>query len=131
MMFDIDHFKRINDQHTHAIGDQVLQQFAKRCLQNLRAIDILSRYGGEEFVILLPETNLQVAKLIAERLHQSILKSGFLTDVGDLRVTASIGVAESRADESLNDLIQRADTALYKAKENGRNKIIVDDSTQA
>lgn len=127
MMFDIDHFKRINDQHTHAIGDQVLAQFAKRCAQNLRVIDILSRYGGEEFVILLPETNLQVAKLIAERLHQSILKSGFPSDVGDLRITASIGVAESHLYESLTDLIQRADTALYKAKENGRNRIIVDE----
>lgn len=127
IMLDIDYFKRINDQHTHAIGDQILQQFAKRCSQNLRGIDILGRYGGEEFLILLPETNLQIAYLVANRLHQSILKSAFPTDVGDLRVTASIGVAESRLNESLSNLIQRADTMLYKAKETGRNKIIIDD----
>ncbi|MBL8050615.1 MAG: diguanylate cyclase [Anaerolineales bacterium] len=130
MMFDIDHFKRINDQYSHAIGDQILQRFTERCQKNLRAIDLLGRYGGEEFVILLPETNLQAAQVIAERLRQSIMNAPFTSDAGDLRITTSIGVAEAHQNETLNNLVQRADAALYKAKDSGRNRVVVDE-TQA
>jgi diguanylate cyclase (GGDEF)-like protein len=130
MMFDIDHFKRINDQYSHAIGDQILQRFTERCQKNLRAIDLLGRYGGEEFVILLPETNLQAAQVIAERLRQSIMNAPFTSDAGDLRITASIGIAEAHQNETLNNLVQRADAALYKAKDSGRNRVVADE-TQA
>ena len=95
MMLDIDHFKKFNDTYGHAIGDQVLQVVAKLCKQSLRETDILGRYGGEEFVILLPETNLEVAKTVAERLRKSIDEALISTQKGDLRVTVSIGVAEN------------------------------------
>ncbi|NJN79647.1 MAG: sensor domain-containing diguanylate cyclase [Anaerolineales bacterium] len=127
MMLDIDHFKRINDQHSHAVGDQILQRFAERCQKNLRTIDLFGRYGGEEFIMLLPETNLEVAQVIANRLHQSIIRSPYSSDVGDLRITASIGVVEAHPNESLERLIERADAALYKAKNKGRNCIVIDE----
>lgn len=123
MIFDIDHFKRINDHHSHAIGDQVLQKLAERCRQNSRAIDLMGRYGGEEFVILLPETNIEAAKTIAERQRKSIMDAPFQTDVGALRITISIGVAEARREDTLNTLIEKADVALYKAKSAGRNRV--------
>lgn len=123
MIFDIDHFKRINDHHGHAIGDQVLQKLAERCRQNSRAIDLMGRYGGEEFVILLPETNIEAAKAIAERQRKSIMDAPFQTDVGALRITISIGVAEAGRKDTLNTLIEKADTALYKAKSAGRNRV--------
>ncbi|MFN3490956.1 MAG: diguanylate cyclase, partial [Anaerolineales bacterium] len=128
MILDIDHFKRINDQYSHAIGDQILQSFAERCQKNLRTIDLFGRYGGEEFVILLPETNLQAAQVIAERLRQSIMNAPFASDAGGLRITASIGIAEAHQNEDLNNLVQRADAALYKAKNSGRNCVVIDES---
>jgi diguanylate cyclase (GGDEF)-like protein len=124
MMMDIDHFKRVNDRHGHAAGDQILLKLAERCRRNSRPIDLIGRYGGEEFVILLPETQLADACLIAERLRLSIVNEAFKTDAGDLRITISIGVAEmSLSDPSLHVLIGRADSALYDAKGAGRNRV--------
>jgi diguanylate cyclase (GGDEF)-like protein len=125
LMFDIDHFKKINDTYGHAVGDQILQQLALRCAKTSRATDLLGRYGGEEFIILLTETNLEAAKLIGERLRQSIMSTPFSTDSGELVVTASIGVTESNPADTLNTLIERADAALYQAKHAGRNRVAV------
>lgn len=128
MMFDIDHFKRINDHHGHVIGDQVLHALAERCQKNSRTVDLIGRYGGEEFVILLPETNLVSAKVIAERLRQSIMDFPFATDAGGLRITVSIGVTEAAFKDTLNTLIERVDAALYKAKRSGRNCVVAQEA---
>lgn len=125
MMFDLDHFKQVNDKYGHKAGDQVLQYLARRCHQNSRSTDLISRYGGEEFIILLPETNYETAYIIAERLRQSIMNQPFVTDAGHLKVTISAGVAEANIADTLTNLIEKADNALYKAKHNGRNCVVV------
>jgi len=125
IMFDIDHFKKINDQYGHAAGDQVLHQLAQRCLKASRATDLIGRYGGEEFVILLTETNLEAARLIGERLRQTIIKTPLTIDAGEIAITSSLGIAEAKLTDTLNSLIERADAALYQAKNAGRNQVIV------
>ncbi len=129
MMFDIDHFKKVNDQYGHPAGDQLLRHFAQRCLTASRATDLVGRYGGEEFVLLLSETNLEAARLIGERLRQFIMNTPFETDAGEISITSSIGIAEAGKQDTLETLIERADTALYKAKKLGRNQVVIDDST--
>lgn len=124
LMFDIDHFKKVNDRFGHAAGDQVLHQVAQRCLKNSRATDLVCRYGGEEFVILLTETNLHAAHTIAERLRLGIMKTSFHTDAGETTITSSIGVAEAGKTDSLETLMERADAALYQAKNMGRNRVV-------
>jgi diguanylate cyclase (GGDEF)-like protein/PAS domain S-box-containing protein len=131
LMFDIDHFKRVNDHYGHATGDQTLHGLAERCSTASRAVDMIGRYGGEEFVILLPETNLESARIVAERLRQTITKEPFTTDSGPLRITISIGVAEAIDFDTLDTLIERADAALYEAKRAGRNCVVVSKPTQA
>ncbi|MFQ5596235.1 MAG: diguanylate cyclase, partial [Anaerolineae bacterium] len=124
IMFDLDHFKRVNDTYGHATGDQVLAGLAARCRQALREVDLLGRYGGEEFAVLLPEIELADAGQVAERLRQSTAQAPFATDQGLMEITISLGVApldDECAD--LEALLQRADQALYAAKEAGRNKV--------
>lgn len=121
-LFDVDHFKKFNDEHGHDQGDRVLQSLAQTLKDTIRGIDIPCRYGGEEFVVILPETDLEGARLIAERVRQVIE----VTEVDGLIVKISIGVASSskgKVDDFLN-LLQKADKALYKAKENGRNQVV-------
>ena len=130
LMLDIDHFKRVNDRYGHATGDQTLRGLTERCRTILRGVDMIGRYGGEEFVILLPETNIKSARLVAERLRQLITKEPFATDAGPLRITISIGVAEAAKLDTLGTLIERADEALYDAKRAGRNCVIVKETTQ-
>lgn len=130
LIFDIDNFKRTNDHYGHATGDQVLHKLAERCQKKSRAIDLVGRYGGEEFVLLLPETNLEAARLVAERLRLSIMNESFPTDVGALRITISVGVAEASDMDTLRSLIERADTALYKAKRAGRNRVMLNETHQ-
>jgi diguanylate cyclase (GGDEF)-like protein len=129
VIFDIDHFKRINDHYGHKIGDEVLQKLAERCQKTSRTVDLISRYGGEEFIILLPETNLESAMRVAERLRQSIMNEPFPTSEGALRITISLGVSEAKEADSLHTLIERADIALYKAKHAGRNRVMLDELT--
>ncbi len=124
MMLDLDFFKRVNDTYGHAIGDHVLCMLAERCLENLREVDILGRYGGEEFVVLLPETNLASAGKVAERLCQLIGGEPVETDKGPVSVTVSLGVAPLDEDcASFDALLERADQALYLAKEKGRDQV--------
>ncbi len=132
VMLDIDHFKKINDQYGHSVGDSVLKSVADALCKGLRASDILSRYGGEEFVLLLPETRLVHGAKIARRHHQEIKKLQFkLQDQQRLSITISAGVAvldkpPTAAGGDLGQwLLQRSDHALYQAKRQGRNRVIV------
>ncbi len=118
---DLDHFKRVNDNHGHAIGDEVLAQFGELLCQQMRPTDTAARIGGEEFVVLMPHTNIREALGTAERLRSAIIdkKLGPQNDT----VTISIGVAEWREGEDGEALLQRADRALYSAKHAGRNRV--------
>jgi len=126
LVIDIDHFKMINDSFGHAVGDEVLREFAVRLASNVRAIDLPVRFGGEEFVVVMPETELAHAHRIAERIRLHVAGSPFRVLGGEelLTVTISIGVASSLADDSPETLIRRADEAMYEAKEAGRNRVI-------
>jgi diguanylate cyclase (GGDEF)-like protein len=125
IIFDLDHFKKLNDNYGHDAGDYVLKEKATIIRENgIRQGDIFARYGGEEFCILLPNTNLKQGFEIAERLRKLIEKHEFIYDGKRLPVTASIGIADYR--EGVNtgtDLFKRADTAVYKSKESGRNQV--------
>ena len=124
IMFDLDHFKRVNDTYGHATGDQVLASLAARCRQELREVDLLGRYGGEEFAVLLPEIELADAGQVAERLRQSTAQAPFATDQGPMEITISLGVAPLDDEcPDLEALLQRADQALYAAKKAGRNRV--------
>ena len=124
VMLDIDHFKQVNDTHGHATGDQVIAEVARRILASVRNIDIVGRYGGEEFVLLLPETALAGAGLLGERLRHNIGGTPIATVAGPLPITASFGVAALEpAVPDVEALISRADAALYAAKQAGRNRV--------
>ena len=128
LMLDIDHFKRINDSFGHAAGDQVLKSFGQVLRESCRVYDVPGRYGGEEFCIVLPETRVGSTTAVAERIRQRLASSRF--DVGGDRVaiTASIGIAGMDANDGLVSsaaLIERADRALYSAKNHGRNRVEV------
>jgi diguanylate cyclase (GGDEF)-like protein len=121
VMFDFDQFKEINDRYGHAVGDRVLADAARLLKDQLREVDVVGRYGGDEFAILLPETRLPTAKHVAERLRRSIAKAEFQID-GDssetVHLTASLGVAQYTQDcENVDMLLDRADQALYFAKQ--------------
>ena len=124
LMMDIDHFKQVNDQYGHSAGDQVLHEFAKRNSGNLRTTDLIGRYGGEEFMVLLPETSLEAARAIAERMRMAIMNFPFDTEKTGLRITSSFGAAEAEGNDTFLDLIEKADAALYQAKRNGRNCVV-------
>ena len=126
MVIDIDHFKKINDSFGHAVGDEVLREFAVRLASNVRAIDLPVRFGGEEFVVVMPETDLADAQRIAERIRLHVAGSPFRVMGGEelLTVTISIGVAASLPTDDQARLIKRADEAMYEAKSNGRNRVI-------
>ncbi len=124
---DFDHFKLVNDQHGHAAGDTVLRTFARAGQAALRATDVLARWGGEEFLVLLPETPLPLAGAGMERLRQQV--AALRIDVGEPRpvtVTVSIGVAGHRPGEPLSETLERADRLLYQAKSAGRNRVCTD-----
>ena len=125
VMLDVDHFKSVNDRFGHPAGDTVLRMVASTCRDHMRAADHLGRLGGEEFALLLPETDAVGALLIAERLRQQF--EATLTEVGStsIRVTASFGVASLETGGTAETMLKAADTALYRAKANGRNQTIV------
>lgn len=124
VMVDLDHFKRINDQFGHGAGDQTLQLFGELVRQKLRSSDLAGRIGGEEFLLVLPETELAGAALLAQRLREAVAGTPVPLGEGELSVTASFGVAERNLrDREAGDLLGRADAALYRAKHQGRNRI--------
>ena len=126
MMLDLDHFKQVNDNHGHLIGDIVLQEFAKCCKNSVREIDMIGRYGGEELIIFLPETDLKTAKQVAERIRKQVAKCPIKASGREINITVSIGVAGRDENTSgLETLIARADQAMYIAKHKGRNRVAV------
>jgi two-component system cell cycle response regulator len=127
MMIDIDYFKSINDGYGHDAGDDVLREFAVRIRKSIRGIDLACRYGGEEFVVVMPETDLGVAGMVAERIRRAIASNPFSVNSGKNRldVTISIGLATLDAKgEQIGDVLKRADQALYRAKRDGRNRVV-------
>src|SRR5690606_1906441 len=127
LALDVDHFKTVNDNHGHPCGDLVLARIAHACRDALRHFDMLGRTGGEEFLVLLPDTRLERALSIAERLRTAVAAVDFGDIADGLKVTVSIGVAELRdSDGGLRELFGRADSALYRAKGNGRNRVEAD-----
>lgn len=125
LMFDIDHFKKINDIHGHLAGDFVLKEVARIVQARIRRDEVFARYGGEEFGIVLPETHLEGARALAEGLREKIEQSRFVFQNEQIRVTISIGVAAlTDQDRSSMDLIKHADTKLYDAKRAGRNRVV-------
>jgi len=126
LMFDIDHFKRINDVHGHLAGDFVLKELARIVQSRIRRDEVFARYGGEEFAIILPETSLEGAAALAETLRQKVAEHLFVFQADSIRVTISIGCALLREnDRAANELIKRADERLYVAKNSGRNRVCV------
>ncbi|XPV76854.1 MAG: GGDEF domain-containing protein [Desulfovibrio sp.] len=124
LMLDLDHFKHINDTYGHPVGDMVLVHFADLCKQSIRESDIFSRIGGEEFTILLPDTEPDVAMLIAARIRLKVESTPLLNNSETIPFTVSIGVSCQQSDElDVDAMLSRADQALYMAKENGRNKV--------
>ncbi len=123
MLLDIDHFKHINDTYGHLIGDQILAGVSAEFLKELRQVDLVGRYGGDEFIALLPETDLPQAMHIAERLRKSISEMAFNTPDSQVKITISVGVAALGKEDTLEMLIKNTDLALYRAKEDGRNQV--------
>lgn len=123
-MFDIDHFKAVNDTHGHPAGDEVLKEISRLVADNIRRGDTLARYGGEEFIAVLPETEKHKAIELADRLRLKIQSKEIKTDGGNVRVTASFGIAELDPLTDSSRLIKDADEMLYKAKLSGRNRIM-------
>jgi two-component system cell cycle response regulator len=125
LMIDIDHFKKINDSFGHAVGDEVLREFAVRLASNVRAVDLPCRYGGEEFTVIMPDTSLEDAGRIAERIRLHVAGSPFRVGEEQLTVTISIGASSTSGEGDTPDaLLKRADDAVYEAKSGGRNKVV-------
>jgi len=129
LVVDIDYFKAVNDSHGHDAGDDVLREFALRIRKAIRNIDLACRYGGEEFVIVMPETDMAVATMVAERLRRRIASEPFVVQNGarSLDITISIGIAAlDGVGDNAAAILKRADTALYRAKRDGRNRVVPD-----
>ncbi len=131
IMIDADHFKRINDEHGHGAGDAALRAIADACNRSVRDSDVVGRFGGEEFIILLPHTEAAQAAHVAERIRQTILRDTCCWNGQKLEITLSLGVAEAGpATDTLDELIKAADEALYAAKNGGRNRTVVAETAQ-
>jgi two-component system cell cycle response regulator len=130
LILDIDHFKAVNDSYGHDIGDEVLREFATRISANIRGIDLACRYGGEEFVVVMPDTDIALASTVAERLRGSVEKTPFTISRSPhaIQVTVSIGIADTEggSSETAQTLLRRSDQALYRAKRDGRNRVVAD-----
>lgn len=121
VMFDIDHFKRVNDTYGHAAGDDMLRELAKRVMSAVRGVDWLFRYGGEEFVVAAPQTDLEHATALAEKLRELVAATPFPHDIAG---TISLGVAQAHPGDTAESLMKRVDAALYEAKNSGRNRVV-------
>jgi two-component system cell cycle response regulator len=134
LMADVDHFKTINDTYGHRVGDEVLREIARLLADNLRSIDKAARYGGEELLVVLPETPAAEAKQVAERVRAAVADHDFMVELTEeaggrcLRLTASVGIASVPRDADNPDkLVAIADRALYDAKHQGRNRVVLAD----
>ena len=123
ILCDVDHFKQINDQYGHNAGDTVLVELAKIFSQNIREVDCVARWGGEEFIILLNDVTAAQAEIVAERLRARIVDHKTESETSSIRVTASFGIAQVTAQCSFERVLSNADAALYDAKASGRNSI--------
>ncbi len=123
VLFDIDDFKKVNDGYGHSAGDEVLKAVAACCLEGIRQPDVFARYGGEEFAFLLPQTDAEQARLLAERLRSGVAALELHSGEARIRLTVSIGVASASADTSADRLLKGADDALYQAKRLGKNRV--------
>jgi len=130
-MFDLDRFKVINDRFGHAVGDAALKQFSETVVANMRATDLVGRFGGEEFVAILPGTNASDALLVAERMRMAYEVAGFEIAGRPLNATVSVGLATGGPGANFEELLKRADAALYRAKQSGRNRVEVAPEVQA
>jgi two-component system, cell cycle response regulator len=126
-LLDIDHFKNINDCYGHNAGDSVLTKIGILLTESIRDNDIACRYGGEEFAILLPHTNIEEASIMSERFREKVAANDFLHGSSSMRITISIGIAQYQrgGDKSGNSFVEQADRALYQAKEEGRNRSVI------
>jgi len=125
LMIDADHFKMINDQHGHLTGDQVLKEISKIIQENVREIDIVGRFGGEEFCVVLPDTDMEGSRVVAERIRKSAEKRSIKAYDNTVSVTLSIGIAIYPSDgKLLEEMMDKADWALYRAKSQGRNCVV-------
>ncbi len=133
LIMDIDYFKNVNDSYGHDVGDDVIKGFASRIGKSVRGVDLACRYGGEEFVVVMPDTDLAVASSVSERLRRQIADQVFKDAKGtyELAITCSIGVTVSKEQESSDRLLKRADEALYAAKRDGRNRVVVNSASVA
>jgi diguanylate cyclase (GGDEF)-like protein len=129
ILLDIDHFKQVNDTYGHPLGDEVLRSLSRICEKNIRTADLVGRYGGEEFLVVLPETDEVEAVQIAERLRLATEEMRVASKNEDVQVTISLGVATlvAEIDTNLEQLVKRADEALYQAKNSGRNRVVLSD----
>jgi diguanylate cyclase (GGDEF)-like protein len=127
VFLDMDHFKHVNDRHGHLNGSKVLVEMAQLLLRNLREVDIVARYGGDEFVVVLPQTSVPIARKIVERIQESLRKNEFLKEDGlRLKLSASFGIAGfPEHAKNKTDLIRLADQAMYRAKETGRDRLCI------
>ncbi|MDR7022813.1 diguanylate cyclase (GGDEF) domain-containing protein [Pseudomonas peli] len=123
LMVDIDHFKRINDTHGHLIGDQALKAVASALKESLRNVDMVFRFGGEEFMVLLSNTNREAASMVGERLRMAVLGIQYLVENRAIELSVSLGCATLLPGESMESLLRRADNALYVSKRDGRNRL--------
>jgi two-component system cell cycle response regulator len=127
MITDLDRFKSVNDQYGHDGGDEILREFARRLRKNVRGIDLACRFGGEEFVVVMPDTDPEIAEKVAERVRAEIAQTPF--QIGSagatMNITVSVGVSSlRRGADSVENLMKRADVALYEAKTGGRNRVV-------
>lgn len=132
MMIDIDHFKSVNDTYGHPVGDMALQHLAKILQENIRKLDVIARFGGEEFIGMFPNNKIKEAHEVAQRICQKVAQTPIQIKEQTLNITVSIGVAtlnnsDYNDNDSMEKLIKRADTALYQAKEGGRNRVVMFD----
>ena len=131
IIIDTDEFKKINDTYGHLVGDVIICNIASRCSHNARKSDSIGRYGGDEFILLFPNSDMTNKIRVAERIRQDICSTPILTSAGPIPVTISLGVASIQSDEdTLISLLIRADKALYRAKQEGRNLVITAKSSK-
>jgi len=126
VVWDIDLFKRVNDEYGHAAGDKVLKTIARIFVQATRDADFIARFGGEEFVGIFPETRLEDALILANKIREKVANSKFHYENKPVPITASAGLATFRPNDTIADVFKRADAALYRAKDAGRNRCLAD-----